>query len=50
VWLVLGSLTLKEFALQKKIFKFFDQNEDGFISEDELKGAWTRVFIRARLT
>jgi len=47
--LVLGSLTLKEFALQKKIFKFFDQNEDGFISEDELKGACplksTRVFL-----
>jgi len=30
-------LTLKEFALQKKIFKFFDQNADGFISEDELR-------------
>lgn len=31
-------LSLKEFALQKKIFKFFDLNQDGFISEDELKG------------
>lgn len=31
-------LSLKEFALQKKIFKFFDLNQDGFISEEELKG------------
>jgi ankyrin repeat protein len=30
-------LTLKEFALQKKIFKFFDANQDGFISTDELR-------------
>lgn len=34
-------LTLREFALQKKIFKFFDLNQDGFISEEELKSQCT---------
>lgn len=33
----IAGLTLKEFALQKKIFHFFDINHDGFISEDELR-------------
>lgn len=30
-------LTAKEFNLQKKIFKFFDSNHDGYISEAELQ-------------
>lgn len=30
-------LTLKEFKLQKQIFRFFDLNCDGFISEEELR-------------